>query len=201
MAVALTNLPLPWQAEPALIDYGGDQTGSGGGSQSRFVRLGSRWSCRFGALPDLAWASAKPLLAARLAAMTAGSVVSCPWPQLPFSAPIGAPVVDGAGQAGQTLNVRGFTPALAAIVAGLWFSVTVSGRGYLYQVTDTVTVGGTGRATLAIAPWLRAAPTDGAALNFASPSIEGFLDTLGVTWDLTMRAWVTIPAFTITEIA
>lgn len=201
MAIALTNLPLPWQAEPTLVDYGGDQTGAQGGPQSRFVRIGSRWRCKFTQLPDLAWSAAKPLLAARLAASVAGSTVSCPWPQLPFTAPIGAPVVDGAAQGGQMLSVRGFTPALAAIVAGLWFSVSVAGRGYLYQVTNMPAVDGTGRAILELAPWLRAAPADGAALNFASPSIEGFFDTLGVGWDLQMRTWVTIPAFTITEIA
>ena len=201
MAVSLTNLPLPWTATPSLIDYGVDQTAGSGGAQSRATRVGSRWAVKFSTLPDLSWADAQPFLAARLAAQAAGETVSCAWPQLPFSTAIGAPVVNGAGQGGNSLVVSGLTANTTALVAGLWFSMSIGGRGYLYQLTAGATVDGSGNATLSIAPWIRAAPAGGEALNFAAPAIEGFLDRPGLDWTLTMQAWVGLPAFLITEIA
>ena len=49
---------------------------------------------------------------------------------------------------------------------------------------------------LPIAPWIRAAPADGAAINLAAPIVEGFV-AAGVDWSLTMNNWVGLPAFTI----
>ena len=200
MSVSLTNLPLPWVAAPSLVDYGGDQAPALGGANSRFTRVGSRWSVKFSSLPDLAWSDAQPFLAARLAAQAAGQTVSCPWPQLPFATAIGAPVVSFGGLAGNTLTVSGLTASTSAIVTGLWFSMVVGGRNYLYQVATNATADAGGNATLQIAPWIRGIPAGGEALNFATPVIEGFIDGPGLNWTLTMESWVGLPAFTITEI-
>ncbi len=79
------------------------------------------------------------------------------------------------------------------------FSVTVSGRNYLYFTTDLVTANGSGQATLPIAPMLRASPADNAALAFATPKIEGFLSGTTEEWDLDVLTTVGI-SFTLTEI-
>ncbi len=201
MAVTLTHLPLPWEATPSLIDYGVDQTAGTGGVQQRATRLGSRYAVGFPALPALSFACAKQLVAARVAAVASGSTVITSWPQPAFSTAIGAPVVDGAGQGGGTLNVRGLTPSTTALTYGLFFSVVVSRRSYLYMVADGVSVDGTGRAALPLSPWLRAAPADGASLSFASPNIEGFITPAGVDWTVERLLWVGLPNFTITEVA
>ncbi len=200
MAITLTSLPLAWVAQPTLMDYGVNQTGAMGGVQQRGIRLGSRWAVKFSSLAGLSYAQAQPLIAARLKASVTGSTLITSWPQVAFATAIGAPVVDGAGQGGGTLSVRGLTPSIASLVAGLFFSVVVAGRSYLYQLADPAAVDGTGRAVLSIAPWLRAAPADGALLAFAAPNVEGFLDAGGVDWTLDRLAWVGLPAFTIQEL-
>lgn len=200
MAVSLPYLPLPWAAEASLIDFGVDQSAGAQGPRQRSTRLGSRWSVKFSALPGLGWTYAQQFLAARLAAAASGSTVIVPWPQPAFATPVGAPVVDGAGQGGNALKARGFS-AGAVLPAGLFFSLAVSGRNYLYMLTDPVTADGAGKASLPIAPWIRALPADAAALSFAAPQIEGFIDTGDVAWTLDMLAWVGLPAFTVTEIA
>ena len=199
MAVSLTNLPLPWQADPSLIDFGGDMSGALGGPQQRFTRLGSRWAVKFSSLPSLAWNDAQAFLAARLAASAAGSTVIASWPQIPFAAAIGAPAVNGAAQGGDSLVVNGLTPGSTALISGLFFSLVTGGRNYLYQLATGATVDGNGNATLSVSPWIRTPTAGGEALNFLTPSIEGFIGP-GVDWRIDMQAWVSLPAFTITEV-
>jgi len=201
MAQQLTHLPLPWTAAPSLLDFGVDQTAGFGGSgaQGRSVRLGSRWAVSFSALPALGYACAQQLIAARLAAHAAGSTVITSWPQPAFGSAIGSPVIDGA-QGGNTINLRGLI-AGASLPTGLFFSFQIAGRNYLYMTTAAGVATGAGKLTVAIAPWHRATPTDGAAVSFAAPQVEGFITPAGVTWDLERLAWVGLPAFTITEVA
>ncbi len=202
MAVTLTSLPLPWTVAPKLLDFGVDQTAGAGGSgaQQRSTRIGSRWAVAFSALPALGPGAARKLIASRLAAQAAGSTVITNWPQPAFATAIGAPVVDGAGQGGGSLAVRGLTAGVA-LASGLFLSVAAAGRNFLYITADTALADGTGRAVLTIAPWIRAAPADGASLAFASPQVEGFITPAGLAWTLDRLAWTGLPAFTITEVA
>lgn len=199
MAIALTDMPLPWTAAPQLVDYGGDQTAPLGGVQQRFVRLGTRWAVKFSALPSLAWVYGQAFLAARFAASAAGSTVIVSWPQIAAPSGLGAPAVNGAGQGGSELVVNGLTPGVA-IPAGLFFSLVTNGRNYLYQLAQGVTADGSGNAILAVSPWIRALTAGGESLNFAAPQIEGFIEP-GVNWRITMQSWVGLPAFTVSEVA
>lgn len=202
LGVALTSLPLPWTASLSLQDYGGDETPTGlGGAQQRFIRVGSRWSCTFSSLPALGAACAQALLAARFKARAQGLAVVASWPQGAFPTAIGAPAVQGGGQAGPTLSVRGLTPGTTALTAGLFFSVVVAGQYYLYCLASDVAVDGSGNATIAVAPWLRAPPLDGATLEFAAPQIEGFIRGNTDDWTIDRLAWVSLPSFTIDEAA
>jgi hypothetical protein len=198
MAVTLPNVPNPWSAEPSLVDYGIDQAPAMGGAQGRAVRLGSRWAVKFAAMPDLSWSQFQVFLGAVLAAKAAGSTLIRAWPQPAFSTAIGAPVANGAGQTGNSLVVNGLAAGIS-LPAGIFFSVSAAGRNYLYQLAAAATADGAGNATLSLSPWLRASPAGGAALNFATPQIEGFMAP-GVNWKLRMRATVTLPAFTLTEL-
>ncbi|MEI9964374.1 MAG: hypothetical protein WDM92_06380 [Caulobacteraceae bacterium] len=105
--------------------------------------------------------------------------------------------MNGANQAGTTLNADGFTPG-ATIPAGAWFSTVIGTRSYLYLVSAAVTANGSGVAALPVAPMLRRSPTDNAALSFAAPVIEGFVTGDQIGWDLDTLRTVGL-SFTITE--
>jgi hypothetical protein len=95
----------------------------------------------------------------------------CPRPQgFP-----GNPVVDGAGQAGSVINLRGLTPGYAA-KEDFWLTlVEADGTGYLHSVFDTVRAGADGTAPVQIEPPLRAPFPDGASVHLAKPFVQGTL--------------------------
>jgi hypothetical protein len=96
-------------------------------------------------------------------------------------------VVNGAGQAGSSLQLGGMLAAVT-VPAGLFYTMTSAGRRYLHMVTDPVTSDGTGVAILQIAPMLRVVPTAYDPINYKTPDMQGFLD--GQTeWDDQYRRW------------
>ncbi len=80
----------------------------------------------------------------------------------------GAPVVNGASQVGQILNMSGFA-ASAIVRAGDYFQIGSGSSAKLHVVTQDVVAGGGGLAALDIWPRLRASPSNGSALVTASP--------------------------------
>jgi hypothetical protein len=202
LAVYLANIvvmPNPWTARAQLLDFGSDIVPPTGGAAQRIGRLGSRFAVTFSAMPALGVLTAQALLSLRAAARANGDGIVFAWPQAPFTAAIGAPVVVGAGQAGTALAIGGVTPSSPALTAGWFFSFDVAGRNYLHCLTADAAVDGGGAATLSIAPMLRASPADGQPLNFIAPQIEGFIDGSSEDWTLDMLASTGLPAFTVTE--
>ena len=196
-AVPFPTSPIPWSVKPRLVDYGGDLTPPLGGPVQRVVRLGSRWAVDV-SFPSISGRWAKAMIAARIKARAGGSTLIMSWPQPTERGGFGAPVVSGGGQAGLSLAVSGLTRGL--IEAGTFFSLTVSGRNYLYMVTDTIMVGPAGTATLQTAPMLRATPDDQAAINFLNPQIEGFVAGATEDWSLDMLLKTSLFSFTIAEV-
>lgn len=80
----------------------------------------------------------------------------------------GAPVVDTAGQTGQTLQMRGFT-AGAVGRAGDYFQIGSGASAKLHKVTQDFTADGTGAASIEIWPRIRTSPVDGDSLITVSP--------------------------------
>lgn len=80
----------------------------------------------------------------------------------------GAPVVDGAGQSGQTLAMRGFT-AGAIVRAGDYFMHGAGSSARLHKVTQDGTADGAGELQMEIWPRLRTSPQDGDALVTSNP--------------------------------
>lgn len=197
MPITLPSLPVPLSATPKYRGFGGPMEPPLGGQAQNFSRLGDRWGV------DIVWPTilspfAEAYLAARIKSRATGSTVIIGFPQPAVGAKAaGASIeVNGANQAGLSLVVK--NGGAGTIPAGAFFSVVVSGRSYLYMVTDAAALSA-GAATLAIAPMLRASPAANAALNFVTPQIEGFLDGTDDQWTLDRMAWTTFKA-TINEV-
>lgn len=128
---------------------------------------GAYWQC----ILDYsnAWGESARLLWAFLARMRgrAGRVyVPAFGKESPAGVGGGTPVVNGAGQTGNTLNIDGApTSTTGWLLAGDVFSV----GSYLYMLTADADTDGSGTAALSFAPALRAAPADGASIVINSP--------------------------------
>ncbi|SMP71987.1 hypothetical protein [Noviherbaspirillum suwonense] len=85
--------------------------------------------------------------------------------------------VNGASQVGSTLNIN--CAANRVFAAGDFFSV----NGELKMITASTVANGTGQATLAFSPMLRASPTSGSNVVFTQPTVQMMLaqDEYGVT--------------------
>lgn len=182
------SLPTEVRATPQLMDFGVMLDPPLGGPSQRVGRLGNRWAVEFSEMDTLTGDCARTLLAQLVKARTQGERVITSWPQEAYDVSIGTPLVNGGSQAGSSLIVDGLR-AGCTIPAGLFFSVTVSGRSYLYLLTDAVTANGSGQATLSIGPLLRASPADNAPLNFSNPQVEGFPAGDNLQWVLESRRY------------
>ncbi len=76
----------------------------------------------------------------------------------------GTPVVNGAGQTGRVINLRGLTASQAA-AAKAGDILTLAGQTKVYMVTADAASDAGGLAAVAIEPALLASPADGAAVT------------------------------------
>lgn len=106
-----------------------------------------------------------------------GQALAIRIPQIDHDAgPVGAPVIDGAGQSGSLPVLRGLTPHYA--LAPRFVTVVTGGRGYTY-LSDPAVADGDGKITLSVWPMLRVPHADGDLVEIAEPWIEGLLDDGG----------------------
>lgn len=195
MAIALPLSPAPRSVTPRLISKRRDLEPMLGGSTSRVRRPGSRWAIDFD-FPPMRFSDAMAWVAALTSAEAETVLLKVPQPDFDTGAP-GAPLVNGAGQLGSSINLDGFTPAYAAR-AGQWLSVHGAARRYLYHVAaDKVAAGGV-MAGLAINPMIRRSAPDNAVVDFTEPKIEGFLSGRETSWTVDLARTVGL-SFTITE--
>ena len=80
----------------------------------------------------------------------------------PQGSGLGTPLVDGAGQTGYSIALKGWTPnAAGVLLAGDWIQI-----GYrAYRTIAAASADGTGKLSLEIWPQLRESPNDGDAVN------------------------------------
>jgi hypothetical protein len=181
--IELPPLPAPNGATPALIDYGGTLRSPLGGPALRVNRPGSRYRLAF-TFPPCASANEGRVFVSRLIrAKRVG--LRMPYPLLSAHQPVaGDPVVDGAGQSGLTLAVRGLQPG-TTVREGFWLSIeNTTGQHYLHNVAASVMAGSDGKATLTIEPMLRRPFADGCRIHLARPMIEGFVEGDEWQWSL-----------------
>lgn len=167
--IALPADPAPRDVRLAPITFAAMSRSPWSGAQQVQLNAGMMW--RFSAdYPPMSavqareWVGSLSQLNGRFGTFLFGDPL---W-KAPRGTWAGSPVVDGAGQAGQGLAVRGFT-AGATGLKGDYFQIGSGASSRLYMATVDFTADGAGEATLDIWPRLRGAPADGAALVTATP--------------------------------
>ncbi len=78
----------------------------------------------------------------------------------------GYPVVDGAGQSGNVLNIRGATPNVTWLKVGDYFQL----GNQLHIMTEDASTDASGRCQLEFEAAMRYSPADGAYLNLNKPT-------------------------------
>jgi hypothetical protein len=196
MSILLPTTPGITASAPQLLDFGTVQQGALGGAAQRLNRLGNRFALTVECAP--APGDAGRIFFARLAkAVTAGAIMAFRQPWLTIGAP-GAPVVNGSGQSGSVLNLRGFTAGYQAR-EGQFFSLIHGGRRYLHQWAADATANGAGVLSAAITPMLRVSPADGAVVEVAQPYIEGLISAEAARARISVELLFEPFSFTISE--
>lgn len=189
----------PNGASPALIDFGGVVKGATGGAALRIDRNGNRFRVAM-TIPVETGLLAQRIVSRLLQGKTKGLKVEYPLQFVNQGYP-GAPVVDGAGQAGSTIALRGLTPHYVA-EEGFWLTIyDAADQGYLHQVGEQSFAGADGKIILSIQPNLRMPFADGARVELACPTIEGLVEGDEMSWSLALGGLVDSLAFTIEEAA
>ena len=97
----------------------------------------------------------------------------------------GSPVVNGAGQTGDTLSIKGLPTSTSGVyLAGDWFQVGAGATARLHKWLENIDSGGGGGATGAIWPPLRESPANLSALVVNSPHGVFRLGVASVSWNL-----------------
>lgn len=154
------------------LNFSGTQEGTLGGPSLPIPRLGDRFAVDITTTQLRQDAESRLLIAALFQATTDDARIRFRQPNRQRE--YFAAVVDGAGQSGRTLNVKGLPPR-AAFDQGEFFSIVHSGQRYVYMTAGAVIADGSGKAAVPIWPMLRALTIDASVCEFIAPYIEGQL--------------------------
>ncbi|MGK2908569.1 MAG: hypothetical protein ACSLE1_01995 [Sphingobium sp.] len=188
----------PNSATPALVDFGGVMRPATGAKILRLNRGGNRYRVAM-TLPVRTAENARLIISDLLSAKAEGLRVEYPLQNVDQGLP-GNFVVNGAGQAGNTIALRGGTPHYAA-KKGFWLTIyDATGQGYLHNVKSQAVANVSGTMTIVITPNLRMPFADGARVNFTNPTIEGLVDS-DATWELALGGLTDGISFVIEEAA
>lgn len=195
MAVALPTSPGPLSIKAKPLRASNDLQSPLGGKTQRINRLGDRFIFEV-TMPPMDRDVAEVWIADLLQGI--GSSVSLEWPQpLGGVGAPGTPVVNGAGQAGMAMNLRGFSNGYV-LKKGRFVSLVSGGRRQMVNISAQATASAGGFAAVQFWPMLRFSPVDGAAVEVAQPIIEGLLQDDFDGWTLEV-AETTGLTFTIAE--
>ncbi|USA39618.1 hypothetical protein NCF86_00190 [Pelagerythrobacter marinus] len=184
--IELPDRPAPTQMEPTLLDYGSVQRGA---ASQRINRPGSRYRMAF-STPPMEPDTSRKFVARLLRAKREGLRVKLPL-IVPQGIP-GTPVVNGAGQAGTTIALRGLTPGYIA-KEGFWLNIVeADGTSYLHSVFETAVADENGEALIEIEPALRAPFADGDSVELSAPWIEGFVVGEDWSWVVPVNRYIAL---------
>lgn len=188
--IELPEWAVPNGASAALVDAGGVMRSPLNTAALRVDRPGSHYRIALSFPVFDEPRDGRVIVSRLIRAKRQGLRVPYPLPE--SQGAVGSPVVDGAGQAGLTLMVRGLTPRVA-IREGFWLSIeAASGQHFLHNVAGEVLAGADGRAALTLSEMLRAPFLDGARVHLARPMVEGVVDGGEQAWSLSVEHQVSI---------
>jgi len=193
-AVILPKFPRPNRMGVDYLDFGISQRGA---SSLRVDRPGNRHRLTFIWPVEVMDAEIAAKFISRLKRGKRRDVqidILLPQPQ---GSP-GSPVVNGAGQSGTSIAVRGLTPGYM-VRDDYWLTIIeADGTAYLHSAAEPVRANASGQATIQIEPPLRAPFADGAVIQMARPFIQGEL--VGETFSYAYESLRRVPlAITIEE--
>ncbi len=185
----LPDYPSPSGAEIGLMDYGSLLVPALGGPVQRVNRLGNRFRIAV-TMPPMTTKTARAWIARLTMAKSEGARM--PLPLLDFNAGApGAPLINGVGQAGSTLNIDGLTPNYV-FREGQTFSILTGGKHHLYMVAAETIASTLGVAALPLTTALRRQHLDNDPLHVAKPMIEGFVGGDEFMWSLSVEQLISL---------
>jgi hypothetical protein len=152
---------------PASVEFTAEDTVSVSVSPFTGQQQVQDWQASFleasVSLPPLTHVQAQQWIAFMLSLRGQANVfqIGDPLAVSPQGSGAGAPVVDGAGQTGYSINLRGFTPnAGGVLLPGDWIQI-----GYrIYRTLIAATADSNGKLALSIWPQIRESPPDAAVV-------------------------------------
>lgn len=197
MSIALPTKPGIKSAKIRLLDWNEQLKPILGGVTQVVQRLGTRTSYEF-TLPIMAAEPLGRIWASRLRqAKLGGALMRLVQDQFTIGIP-GAIIVDGAGQTGSTLNIRGGTPYYA-VREGQAFSIIHNGRRYVHFAASDAVLSSSGTAALPIVPMLRFITVDAETCEFGQPMIEGTISGNELAWEVMTAPYVNFGSIRIDE--
>ena len=154
--------------------------------QQIYVHQGQWWEAEI-TLPRMSRDNAEDVGAALLSlrGKEGSFLMGDPSAATPRGSAGGTPLVDGAGQTGLTLAVKGLPLSTANwLKAGDYIQLGSGSTSRLHKVLAAVTSSGAGKATLDIWPRLRSSPADGAAVVVSGAKGLWMLSSNKLEWDI-----------------
>lgn len=179
---------------PRLFSSANMMTPAFGGPDQRQGRMGSRYAIDV-EMPPLSYEAAQDW--ADIDDEEATVVMEIDQPDLDVGEP-GAPVVDGSGQLGRVLKLRGFTPGYG-FRKNQWLSILIGQQRFAYRARAVATADDQGRMTLPLRTLLRLPAGDNATVEVKTPKIEGYPTPTEDCWSVDAEDRQVNLAFTIKE--
>lgn len=143
-----------------------------GGPRMPVDRPGDHWALEID-IGTLRTTCGQALMADIVRGRSQPVAIQIPEPGIDKGAP-GAVVIDGAGQSGEALDVKGGTPG-AVLRKGWFISLFTAGHWFAHMVAETVVLDVAGKATVTVWPMLRTPHADNDPVAVVNPMIEGFV--------------------------
>ena len=175
------SVEIPWTRIAGLAirpqSFSGDQEGSLGGPSLPIPRLGDRFAVDIETTQFRQDAESRLFIAAVFEATTAGARIALRQPNASRALRVfSSPVVDGAGQSGSTLAVRGLVRG-QTVTRGDFLSIVHGGNRYLHMIAGAgqISAGADGKVAIPLWPMLRFLSVDAEPVELTGPMIEGKL--------------------------
>lgn len=178
MPLILPTDPRPSTMTPRPISARNESRPAYGGPVGRNLRPGTRWAWDI-ELPPMSYEES--LAFDDLLSEDETIVMDILQPGLDTGEP-GSPLVDGGGQSGRTLVLKGLTAGYT-LKKGQWLSVISGGQRYAYKASAAATAGSGGAMSAPLRTMIRAPLANNAVVEIVQPKAEGWptVDTDSLT--------------------